>query len=112
MDPSFSPYFELSEEEAVKGLLADLRWGEKTVQAVGEKAATLVTHVRGQKHGAGQIESFLQEYALDTEEGLALMTLAEALLRVPDAATAKALIRDKIAAANWLERTGVPKTGL
>ena len=106
MSVSFSPYFELSEEDAVKSILSDLRWGKKTQDAVRDKATALVENVRAQKQSAGQIESFLQEYALDTEEGLALMTLAEALLRVPDAATTKALIRDKIAAANWLERTG------
>ena len=51
--------------------------------------------------GLGGIEDFLREYSLSTREGLALMVLAEALLRVPDAATADRLIEDKLAAGDW-----------
>ncbi len=51
----------------------------------------------------GMLESFLSEYSLSTTEGIALMCLAEALLRVPDTATADDLIEDKIASARWLE---------
>ena len=57
-------------------------------------------------HKASGIDAFLQQYGLDTEEGIALMCLAEALLRVPDAATADALIRDKIGAIDWSEHLG------
>lgn len=57
-------------------------------------------------HKASGIDAFLQQYGLDTEEGIALMCLAEALLRVPDAATADALIRDKIASIDWGEHLG------
>jgi len=57
-------------------------------------------------HKASGIDAFLQQYGLDTEEGIALMCLAEALLRVPDAATADALIRDKIGAIDWGEHLG------
>ncbi|MFN4038351.1 MAG: bifunctional proline dehydrogenase/L-glutamate gamma-semialdehyde dehydrogenase PutA [Erythrobacter sp.] len=57
-------------------------------------------------HKASGIDAFLQQYGLDTEEGIALMCLAEALLRVPDAATADALIRDKIATIDWGEHLG------
>ena len=53
--------------------------------------------------GFGGIEDFLHAYALSTKEGLALMVLAEALLRVPDAATADRLIEDKLAAGRWLD---------
>ncbi|MFN3990938.1 MAG: bifunctional proline dehydrogenase/L-glutamate gamma-semialdehyde dehydrogenase PutA [Erythrobacter sp.] len=57
-------------------------------------------------HKASGIDAFLQQYGLDTEEGIALMCLAEALLRVPDAATADALIRDKIGSIDWGEHLG------
>lgn len=57
-------------------------------------------------HKASGIDAFLQQYGLDTEEGIALMCLAEALLRVPDAATADALIRDKIGSIEWGEHLG------
>ena len=67
-------------------------------------AIDLIEGARGKK--ASGIDAFLQQYGLDTEEGIALMCLAEALLRVPDAATADALIRDKIGSIEWGEHLG------
>jgi RHH-type transcriptional regulator, proline utilization regulon repressor / proline dehydrogenase / delta 1-pyrroline-5-carboxylate dehydrogenase len=55
---------------------------------------------------AGLVQGLLQEFALSSGEGVALMCLAEALLRIPDAATRDALIRDKIARGNWQEHLG------
>jgi RHH-type proline utilization regulon transcriptional repressor/proline dehydrogenase/delta 1-pyrroline-5-carboxylate dehydrogenase len=55
---------------------------------------------------AGLVQGLLQEFALSSAEGVALMCLAEALLRIPDAATRDALIRDKIAAGNWQQHLG------
>ena len=57
-------------------------------------------------HKASGIDAFLQQYGLDTDEGIALMCIAEALLRVPDAATADALIRDKIGSIEWGDHLG------
>ncbi len=109
MSQSFSSYFAVSEEEAVKALLKGLTWEPRASQGAQKRARKLIEIVRGEKRGAGQLETFLQDYALDTEEGLALMTLAEALLRVPDKATSRELIRDKVVAANWLESAGSSK---
>ena len=67
-------------------------------------AIDLIEGARGKK--ASGIDAFLQQYGLDTEEGIALMCLAEALLRVPDAATADALIKDKIGSIDWGEHLG------
>lgn len=67
-------------------------------------AVQLIEGARGKK--ASGIDAFLQQYGLDTEEGIALMCLAEALLRVPDAATADALIKDKIGQIDWSEHLG------
>jgi RHH-type proline utilization regulon transcriptional repressor/proline dehydrogenase/delta 1-pyrroline-5-carboxylate dehydrogenase len=67
-------------------------------------AIALIEGARGRK--ASGIDAFLQQYGLDTEEGIALMCLAEALLRVPDTATADALIKDKIGAIDWGEHLG------
>jgi RHH-type proline utilization regulon transcriptional repressor/proline dehydrogenase/delta 1-pyrroline-5-carboxylate dehydrogenase len=67
-------------------------------------AIDLIEGARGKK--ASGIDAFLQQYGLDTEEGIALMCLAEALLRVPDAATADALIKDKIGQIDWSEHLG------
>jgi len=72
-----------------------------------QAAALAVQLIEGARaHKASGIDAFLQQYGLDTEEGIALMCLAEALLRVPDAATADALIRDKIGAIDWGEHLG------
>jgi RHH-type proline utilization regulon transcriptional repressor/proline dehydrogenase/delta 1-pyrroline-5-carboxylate dehydrogenase len=67
-------------------------------------AVQLIEGARAKK--ASGIDAFLQQYGLDTEEGIALMCLAEALLRVPDAATADALIKDKIGQIDWGEHLG------
>ncbi len=74
-------------------------------QAICANAAALVTDIRG--HSApGLMEVFLAEYGLSTDEGIALMCLAEALLRVPDADTIDALIEDKIAPSDWGKHLG------
>jgi RHH-type proline utilization regulon transcriptional repressor/proline dehydrogenase/delta 1-pyrroline-5-carboxylate dehydrogenase len=67
-------------------------------------AARLIEGARERK--AGGLDAFLATYGLGTEEGVALMCLAEALLRVPDAETADALIHDKLAGIDWGERLG------
>ena len=63
----------------------------------------MVEAIRARAGGLGGIEDFLHAYSLSTKEGLALMVLAEALLRVPDAATADRLIEDKLADGHWLD---------
>ena len=67
-------------------------------------AARLVEGARA--HKASGLDAFLQTYGLGTDEGIALMCLAEALLRVPDAATADALIHDKLGGIDWSEHLG------
>lgn len=69
----------------------------------GRNAVDLVKRARASRHGGGLMESFLQEFGLTNKEGLALMCLAEALLRVPDAETADALIAEKIGSGAWAE---------
>ncbi len=73
----------------------------------GERAATealaseLVRRIRQARDRRSAVDAFTQEYALSSEEGVVLMCLAESLLRVPDAATADRLIRDKIGSGDW-----------
>jgi RHH-type proline utilization regulon transcriptional repressor/proline dehydrogenase/delta 1-pyrroline-5-carboxylate dehydrogenase len=67
-------------------------------------ARTLVKAVRG--HKAAGLDAFLQAYDLGSDEGIALMCLAEALLRIPDAETADDLIADKLAGPDWAEKMG------
>ena len=72
-------------------------------------ASRLAETLRNQKAGmgrAGLVQGLLQEFSLSSQEGVALMCLAEALLRVPDKATRDALIRDKISAGNWQQHIG------
>ena len=68
---------------------------------IDARATRLVEAIRARRGGLGGVEDFLHAYALSTKEGLALMVLAEALLRVPDAGTADRLIEDKLKAGDW-----------
>ncbi len=72
---------------------------------ISERGADLVRSIRG-AGAPGMMEVFLAEYGLSTDEGVALMCLAEALLRVPDADTIDALIEDKIAPSDWGRHMG------
>lgn len=89
------------EQVCVDNLLAGLRWDNDRVRRVVLQAEMLIRAVRDRKASVSEIETFLEQYPLSSDEGLALMTLAEALLRIPDTATADALIAEKMAAANW-----------
>jgi RHH-type proline utilization regulon transcriptional repressor/proline dehydrogenase/delta 1-pyrroline-5-carboxylate dehydrogenase len=76
------------------------------VRAAAERTARdLISSLRAQKSGSG-VEALVQEYSLSSEEGVALMCLAEALLRIPDDATRDALIRDKISDGDWRAHLG------
>ena len=80
-------------------------------QAISTRAADLVRQVRGQSDPS-LMEEFLGEYGLSTQEGVALMCLAEALLRVPDAETIDELIQDKIAPHDWGAHLGKASSSL
>ncbi len=80
-------------------------------QQISARAEALVTRVR-EGNRLGLMESFLAEYGLDTDEGVALMSLAEALLRVPDADTVDALIHDKVGSSNWSSHFGASPNAL
>lgn len=79
-----------------------------TAQQEAEASALtrrLVTALRGKRRGGG-VEALVQEFSLSSQEGVALMCLAEALLRIPDTATRDALIRDKIGGGDWRSHIG------
>ena len=78
---------------------------------ISRRAETLVSDLR-RAGNPGLMEVFLEEYGLSTDEGVALMCLAEALLRVPDAETIDALIEDKIAPSSWGEHLGQSSSSL
>ncbi len=104
-----SDYLHAPEDDAVRLCLETLPWDAKQAKLIYKNASLMVERLRQKGASVGQLEAFLKDYSLETEEGLALMCLAEALLRVPDKATANALIRDKVAAANWLDKAGDSK---
>jgi RHH-type proline utilization regulon transcriptional repressor/proline dehydrogenase/delta 1-pyrroline-5-carboxylate dehydrogenase len=75
-------------------------------QHIAATARKLVEGVRVNRVGKGGIDAFLQQYGLSTQEGVALMCIAEALLRIPDNETQERLIRDKLTHADWEKHLG------
>lgn len=97
------------EAEAVSMLLEQARLPAPMDQAAHKLAYDLASKLRNQKSAngrAGMVQSLLQEFSLSSHEGVALMCLAEALLRIPDKPTRDALIRDKISTGNWHSHLG------
>jgi RHH-type proline utilization regulon transcriptional repressor/proline dehydrogenase/delta 1-pyrroline-5-carboxylate dehydrogenase len=109
MGKTLSNYTYIDEKEIVGELLEKIKWENETSKRVEIRAKDYVQKVRYSKRKLGELESFFQQYGLNSEEGLALMTLAEALLRIPDSHTANALIKDKMVAADWLSQQGQSK---
>ena len=89
------------ETEHVGELLAAARFAPQDSAAIERIAAGIVERVRTRAERQGVIEAFMREYDLSSEEGVLLMCVAEALLRIPDQATADKLIRDKLGGADW-----------
>ena len=96
--------YRAEENACVAQRMAQAAGAEAKHEEAAALAAKLIEGARRRK--ASGIDAFLQQYGLATEEGVALMCLAEALLRVPDAASADALIRDKIGDIDWSEHVG------
>ena len=94
------------ETEAVNDLLAQASLPHAEREKVIDLAADLVTRVRARAKDQSAVESFMRQYDLSSEEGVLLMCVAEALLRIPDKATADKLIRDKLGDANWKKHLG------
>lgn len=95
-----------TESELVQRLVAQVGFSDQTRDKVRDDAIDLVKRARASTRSRGLMESFLQEFGLSNKEGLALMCLAEALLRVPDGATADKLIAEKISTGQWGEHAG------
>jgi len=97
----------LADEAALARELCDAADPGDTARGkIAETAIRLVEAVRRNKAGEGGIDAFLQQYDLSSEEGVLLMCIAEALLRIPDADTADRLIADKITSARWRDHLG------
>ncbi len=94
------------ETQAVDGLLAEAEFPPAERELVLARASELVARVRARADDQTAVESFMRQYDLSSEEGVLLMCIAEALLRIPDRTTADKLIRDKIGEADWKKHLG------
>jgi RHH-type proline utilization regulon transcriptional repressor/proline dehydrogenase/delta 1-pyrroline-5-carboxylate dehydrogenase len=97
----------LADEQAlVRELVEAADPGDGARQKIRETAAQLVRAVRRKTAKESGMDAFLQQYDLSSQEGVLLMCIAEALLRIPDADTADRLIADKITSAKWRDHIG------
>jgi RHH-type proline utilization regulon transcriptional repressor/proline dehydrogenase/delta 1-pyrroline-5-carboxylate dehydrogenase len=98
--------YHLDENQSVAGHLALIQITEDGKARIKNRARNLIQNVRDNRRRFGGVDKFLNEFGLTTKEGIALMCLAEALLRIPDSATADKMIRDKIGGAAWEKHLG------
>ena len=101
--PPFRAAYAPADEELAARFLSSAPARPQAEARIDARAGALVAAIRAKAGGLGGIEDFLHEYSLSTKEGLALMVLAEALLRVPDNATADELIEDKLSAGDFAD---------
>jgi len=94
------------ETSQVKSIIRQLKLDSNQQAQIEQMAKQLVIAVRHKSHTEGGINAFLQEYDLSSHEGVILLCLAEALLRIPDQKTADCLIRDKLVNADWEKHLG------
>ena len=94
------------EAQAVAALIGEARLLPDELAKAQALASKLAEAVRVERSNAGGVDALMLEFSLDSREGIALMCLAEALLRIPDAATRDRLIRDKISKGDWSTHVG------
>lgn len=90
------------ESEVVTTLLKEAALPAATRDRISDRARELVKEVRRQRVQGSGIDAFMHQYDLSSQEGIVLMCLAEALLRIPDEETIDKLIEDKIGSADWV----------
>jgi RHH-type transcriptional regulator, proline utilization regulon repressor / proline dehydrogenase / delta 1-pyrroline-5-carboxylate dehydrogenase len=96
----------IDEASLVRKLAGEAKLPAADAAKVEKIATELVEHVRANRRSQGGIDAFMQQYSLSSQEGVVLMCLAEALLRIPDADTADKLIADKIGSGDWQAHLG------
>src|SRR2546425_1156704 len=97
------------ESACVQALMAEATLSPEQASAARTLALDLATRLRRRQVAAGReglVQALMQEFSLSSHEGVALMCLAEALLRIPDQATRDALIRDKVGDTDWAAHVG------
>jgi RHH-type proline utilization regulon transcriptional repressor/proline dehydrogenase/delta 1-pyrroline-5-carboxylate dehydrogenase len=96
----------VDETDSVRQLIDAVASSDDVTLAIAGVARDLVKQVREKRLSKGGLDAFLYEYNLSSREGIALMCVAEALLRIPDSATVDALLEDKISHADWESHLG------
>lgn len=99
-------FYRKDENEVLDYLIPLAETGVKVRSRTWERARQLIVEIRKVQSGKGGVDALLQEFAISSEEGVVLMCLAEALLRVPDKTTADELIRDKLSGGDWISHVG------
>jgi len=99
-------FHRIDEDVAIDHILPEAEVNVSARSRAWERARKVVLQIRQDQEGSGAIDALLSEYSLSSEEGVVLMCLAEALLRVPDKLTQDALIRDKISQGQWSSHLG------
>jgi RHH-type transcriptional regulator, proline utilization regulon repressor / proline dehydrogenase / delta 1-pyrroline-5-carboxylate dehydrogenase len=110
VDAAIERHYLTDESAAVKQLVSDAQIApDRSSRALG-RARALVSAIRQQQARSGGLDALLGEYDLSSAEGIVLMCLAEALLRIPDSVTADRLIADKLGSANWETHVGASES--
>lgn len=104
--------YQVDESEYLQELLALATPAQNVINEITKSASDLVEEIRANDKSKEGVEAFLQQYSLSTKEGIILMCLAEALLRIPDSKVANDLIRDKLSAADWKKHAGESESRL
>ncbi|MFA3791620.1 bifunctional proline dehydrogenase/L-glutamate gamma-semialdehyde dehydrogenase PutA [Aliiglaciecola sp. SL4] len=99
-------FYRIDENLAVDHILPDAEVSVSARSRAWERARKMVLRIRREQEGHGGVDALLNEYSLSTAEGVVLMCLAEALLRVPDKKSQDALIRDKLSKGAWSTHLG------
>src|SRR5262245_24888785 len=98
--------YRADEAQIVRTRINEARLSTAELAPTQALASHLAEAVRAERAQAGGVDALMLEFSLDSREGVALMCLAEALLRVPDAATRDRLIRDKVSKGDWSTHVG------
>lgn len=112
IDPSINKAYRMDEVHCVQDLLKNTVFSPDSIERIQHRARDLVYKIRQCRLEKSGLDAFLHAYDLSSEEGVALMCLAEALLRIPDKTTRDRLIKDKISHQNWARHLGRSHSGL
>jgi len=99
-------YTHADENQCVQTLIEQSTLSDTQLTSISQRAASIITQCRANTAQRSLLDAFLQEFGLSNQEGIALMCMAEALLRIPDAATADKLIQEKIESGDWQSHIG------